>query len=87
MDKDFFASFAWHSSLGMDCVAGKVKAIKSLPNNKVARGFFFSAGNKLLIHKTTKCLWRVSKDGKTIEPVFASDVLTEEDLKEAMTEE
>jgi len=45
---------------------------------------FTAAGNNILIHKTTRCLWKISDDKKTIEPVFSSDVLSTEDVKAAM---
>jgi hypothetical protein len=48
---------------------------------------FIVAGENFLIHKTTRCLWKLSDDKKSIEPVFNRDVLTEDDVKAAMTEE
>jgi len=41
---------------------------------------FIAASDGLLIHKTTKCLWRISDDKKSIEPVFGSDVLSDEEV-------
>jgi len=55
-----------------------------LPNNRQARAMFTASGNNLLIHKTTRCLWKMSEDKKTIEPVFSSDVLSVDEVKSAM---
>ena len=84
MVKDFLSNFSWHSSLGLEGAVEVRKVVSRLPNTKVARSMFLTAGNSLLIHKTNKCLWKVSRDGNSIEPVFASDVLSEEDVREAM---
>lgn len=84
-EKDIFDGFGWHSSIGMDCaVAGDRKFVTRLPNTASSRGMFTAAGGDFLIHKTTRCLWKLSDDKKTIEPVFSSDVLTEEEVKAAM---
>jgi hypothetical protein len=48
---------------------------------------FISGGGGTLIHKTTKCLWRISDDKKSIEPVFSSDVMTDKEVEEAMSED
>ena len=84
MGKDVLSDFQWHSAIGVDSItAGTKKAFRLLPNSKKARGMFYTAScGKFLIHKTSQALWRVSDDGKAIEPVFESDVLTEEDLKQ-----
>ena len=81
---DIFAGFSWHSCIGIDSVFPRTKFVERLPNTASALRMFVAAGNNLLIHKTTKCLWRLSKDGKSIEPVFGSDILTEDEVIEAM---
>jgi hypothetical protein len=88
MPKDnLFEDFNWHSSIGIDCtLAGNKKFVTRLPNTRKARMLFVTAGNDLLIHKTTQCLWRISDDKKSIEPVFSNDVLTEDEVKQAMEE-
>jgi hypothetical protein len=88
MAKDgIFDDFNWHSSIGIDCtLAGDQKFVSRLPNTKKARMLFMAAGNDLLIHKTTRCLWKISDDKKSIEPVFSNDVLTEDEVKQAMEE-
>ena len=84
---DIFEGFGWHSSVGMDCaVDGGRKFITRLPNSTVARSMFSAAGGDYLIHKTTRCLWKQSEDKKSIEPVFSSDVLTDDEVKAAMEE-
>lgn len=84
---DIFESFSWHSSLGFDSsLASNRKVVTRLPNSKEARSMFMAVGNNLLIHKTTRCLWKISDDKDGIEPVFSNDVLTEEDVKKAMEE-
>ena len=81
MAKDIFSDFVWHSSIGIDSqISGFKKFHTVLPNNKKARSMFIASKNRLLIHKTTQALWRVSEDGTQIEPVFDTDVLTEEEL-------
>lgn len=84
MPREFYDDFVWHSAIGIDdTMNGNKKFYTKLPNNKRARGMFIiAADGKLLIHKTSQALWRVSQDGKSIEPVFNTDVLTEEDLGE-----
>lgn len=70
----------WHSS--MDNFEGQKSFCNSLPNNKKAKRMFIATDSgKLLIHKTTRALWRVSEDGKAIEPVFDTDVLSEQDIE------
>jgi hypothetical protein len=81
--RDILESFNWHSSIGIDdTIDGNKKFISRLRNTRKARGLFLSAGDSLLIHRATKALWKVSDDGKYIEPVFDTDVLSEEDLEE-----
>ena len=83
---DIFDGFAWHSAIGIDeTLVGNKRFVTKVPNTKKARSMFAQAGD-LLIHKTTKSLWKFSDDGTSIEPVFSSDVLTEEELREAMEE-
>lgn len=85
MDKEFFSDFSWHSSFGIDETVKCNNYYTKLKNNKKARSMFISAGdNKLLIHKTTQALWKVSADGNYIEPVFESDILTAEDLENSI---
>lgn len=88
MDKDIFADFNWHSSIGIDAtLEGNKRFVTRIGNTKQARSMFVDAGSELLIHKTTRCLWRISDDKKSIEPVFRHDILTEDDVKAAMTAE
>lgn len=80
---EFFRDFLWHSAIGIDTgIEGEKNFCTRLPNTKKARAMFASANGegRLLIHKTSQALWRVSEDGKSIEPVFDTDVLTEEDI-------
>lgn len=80
---DFLADFCWHSSIGIDeTVAEQKRFVTRLPNTRKARANFVTAGENLLVHKATQALWRVSEDGGSIEPVFGTDVLTENDLTE-----
>lgn len=87
MSNNIFDNFNWHSCIGIDCVAGGDKQfVTKLPVTKKAMSMFIKAGDSMLIHKTTRCLWSLSEDKKCIEPVFGSDVLTEDEVKEAMEE-
>lgn len=86
--ENIFENFSWHSSIGIDCsIAGDKRFVTRLPNTREARSMFVTAGNDLLIHKTTRCLWKISDDKQGIEPVFSNDVLSEDEVKEAMQEE
>ena len=78
---NFFTSVSWNSVTGMDGALNDGKIITAMKNTTANRAFFVEAGDGLLVHKTTKALWRQSDDGKMIVPVFESDVLTAEDLK------
>jgi hypothetical protein len=80
---EFLSGFCWHSSIGIDeTVADHKKFVTRLPNSRKARANFVMAGENLLVHKATQALWKISDDQKSIEPVFATDVLTDEDLDE-----
>jgi hypothetical protein len=86
MMSDIFDYFAWHSAIGIDeTLAGDKKFVTRMPNTREARSMFAQAGD-LLVHKVTKSLWKFSDDGASIEPVFSSDVLTEDEVREAMEE-
>lgn len=85
---DVFDGFNWHSSIGIDSsLAGNKRFLTRLPATRVAMSMFIVAGENFLIHKTTRCLWKMSEDKKSIEPVFSRDVLTEDDVKAAMEED
>lgn len=86
---DFTVSYGWHSSTGLDPSMGPKRRI--LANMPVAHEYtklmFRNAGcdyngNNILIHKTRNCLWKFDDSGKKIIPMFASDILTAEDLQE-----
>jgi len=80
--QDFFEQFSWHSSIGVDdAVQGNKKFVTRLANTKKASQMFVGAGGDLLVHKATQALWKLSDDGKFIEPVFDTDILTDEDLE------
>jgi hypothetical protein len=81
---DIFEEFNWHSSIGIDKdLSGYKRFYSKMANTKKAREMFITASDSnLLIHKTTQALWRVSEDGKAIEPVFDTDVLTDKDISE-----
>ena len=83
---DILEGFCWHSSLGISGYMtgdGNERFITRMANTKEARSQFVKAGDDLLIHKTTKCLWKLSDDKRSLVPVFASDVLSEEEALEA----
>lgn len=85
---DILDQFFWHSSIGIDeTLAGDKKFVTRLPNTKKARAMFASAGDNVLVHKTTQALWRVSDDKKSIEPVFGTDILTDDDLAQLDSQE
>jgi len=82
MKRDIIDSFSWHSSVGIDdALDTNKKFVTRLAASMSNLGLFVKAGDELLVHKTTKALWKFSEDHKSIEPVFGSDILTAEDLK------
>lgn len=90
MKSDIFEKFSWHSSIGIDdSIEGGRRFVTRIPNTAGARRHFAAAagGKNFLIHKTTKSLWKMSEDNKMIEPVFPTDILTEEQVKEIMEED
>ena len=84
--EDVFEGFTWHSAIGIDATLDGKRFVSRIPKTKRAMSLFEAAGNDLLIHKTSRCLWKLSDDKKYIEPVFGTDVLTDEDVAEAMKE-
>ena len=87
MKSDFLQDFTWHSAIGIDSALDGKRFVTRLRKSHRAMGMFEASGNGLLIHKTTRCLWKISDDKKYIEPVFGNDVLTEDDVHEAMAKE
>ena len=83
---DILEDFSWHSAVGIDSALDGQRLVTRLPRTKKAMMMFEASGNDLLIHKTTRCLWRLSDDSKHIEPVFGNDILTDEEVAEAMKE-
>lgn len=82
---DILDGFCWHSSLGISGFTtedGNERFITRMANTEKTRKMFVKAGDNLLIHKATKCLWKLSDDQKSIVPVFASDVLSEDEARE-----
>ena len=87
MQGDIFDNFSWHSCIGIDeSIKGNKKFVTRLPNTKRVRAAFIktASDNNFLIHKTTRSLWKMSDDKESIEPLFPTDVLTEEEAQELM---
>lgn len=91
-DKSSFTSFRWHSSIGPDvAISNSKRYVTRLPvDHEYVKRMFIAAGRgndgkAQLIHRTKTCLWKMSSDNSYIEPVFASDVLSVEDLGEDIT--
>jgi len=88
MADSLFDTFSWHSCIGIDeALNGGKRFVTRIRNTASARAMFTAGGENLLVHKTTKCLWKISEDKKSIEPVFSSDVLTEKDVEAVMKED
>jgi len=87
MKRDVLEDFTWHSAIGIDCALDGKRFVTRLKNSRRILSMFEASGNDLLIHKTTRCLWKISDDKQYIEPVFGNDVLTEDDVHEAMAED
>jgi hypothetical protein len=81
---DFFDSFSWNSAVGIDCELDRRKMVRRIDASSRNLRMFEASGGDMLIHKTTRSLWRLCDDGKQIEPVFSNDILTDEDVREAM---
>jgi hypothetical protein len=89
MKGDIFDNFSWHSSIGIDdALDGSRRFVTRLPNTTATRRHFVAAasGDNFLVHKTTRALWKVSDDKQSIQPLFPTDVLTEEQVLEIMEE-
>ena len=85
---NLFEDFQWHSSIGLDSLLQeRSQFVTSMPNNRLARSMFVEAGDSTLIHKTTRALWKISDDKASIVPMFSTDILTEEEVRQAMEEE
>jgi hypothetical protein len=88
MSRDIFDGFLWHSAIGIDAsLDGNKKFVTRIANTSRARAMFIASGDNFLIHRTTRALWKLSDDKKTIEPVFDTDVLGEDEVREATAEE
>jgi len=88
MPRDFFDGFLWHSAIGIDSsVDGNRKFVTRMANTPKARAMFIASGENMLIHRTTRALWKLSDDKRSIEPVFDTDVLGEDEVRQAMSEE
>ena len=82
MATNIFKDYRWHSVMKPEQgISGKRK-INSLQANPSNLSHFnkVASGEKLLIHKSTKALWKFSDDKKSIVPVFKDDVLTEDNF-------
>jgi len=79
--KDVLADFNWHSSIGIDdAIENNKRFVTKVAATKTAMIDFVAAGD-YLVHKSTNALWRMSDDKGYIEPVFGSDILTEDELR------
>ena len=79
--KNVFDEFYWHSAIGIDEELNVNKNfVVKMANTDNNRSNFIQAGDNLLVHKTTQALWRITDDMDSIEPVFGSDILTEDDI-------
>jgi len=82
----------WHSAIGFDIIdESNQKRKASIVNNEGNRSQFELAGypsqvrvasgsasfpGELLIHRSSRALWKISDDGKRIEPAFSDDIIT-----------
>lgn len=82
MAKDILSQIGYHSAIGIDSFFEKDKrqVVDRIPYSSKVASSFTASGGSLLIHKTTRSLWKLSPDKSYIEPVFATDVLSEADL-------
>jgi threonyl-tRNA synthetase len=90
MSDDIFEKFSWHSSIGLDeTLDGSKRFVTKLPLTAATKRHFTATakGDNFLIHKTTKALWRMSEDKKSIQPLYPTDILSEDQAMEIMEEE
>lgn len=82
MTDDLFKDFQWHSAVGINETIKTARIVRKLPRNRdvLAKFVRTQEDSNFLIHKASKALWRFSKDGNFIEPVFDDDILTEDKL-------
>ena len=82
----------WHSAIGFDIIdENNQKRKASISNNEENRAHFELAGypsqvrvasgsrsapGELLIHRSSRALWKISDDGNRIEPAFSDDIIT-----------
>jgi len=82
----------WHSAIGFDIIdESNQKRKASIINNEGNRSQFEPAGypsqvrvasgsasspGELLIHRSSRALWKISDDGNRIEPAFSDDIIT-----------
>jgi hypothetical protein len=82
MNDKLFENFRFHSCIGIDfALDGDKKFVTKVANTDMNRRQFTASGDNTLIHKMTRCLWKTSEDGKYIEPVFPTDVLTADECE------
>jgi len=87
MSRDVFDGFLWHSAIGIDAsLDGNKRFVTRIANTAKARSMFVASGENFLIHRTTRALWKLSDDKKSIEPVFDTDILGEDEVREATQE-
>ncbi len=90
MNDDIFENFAWHSSIGIDeSIDGNRKFVTKLPNTAATRRHFVASSedSNFLVHKTTRSLWRLTEDKKSIQPLFPTDILSEDQAREIMEDD
>lgn len=77
-----FEDYRWHSCAEPRRGISEKRIIRSLPVKASIMEKFrrVASDSSFLIHKSSRALWKFSEDGKTIEPVFQDDVLTEDKL-------
>lgn len=74
--------FVWHSSVGMEFAVHKSSLCDKLPRTAgIMASFVSSSDSKLLIHKASHALWKISEDGEHVEAVTAADVLSKDEFK------
>jgi hypothetical protein len=88
MGNDILENFLWHSAIGIDAsLEGNKRFVTRMANTAKARSMFIAGDGNVLIHRTTKALWKLSTDKSSIEPIFDTDILGDAEVKEAMSEE
>ena len=79
---DIFKDFKWNGYTEPRRGISSKRIVRSLVASEENKSKFdhINANTNMLVHKSSRALWKFSDDHKTIEPVYTEDVLTEDEV-------